>query len=83
MSPCIGLSYLDLNQEVEGSTRPRDAFPDGDDLDLRYRACISNTGKFSGMISFNLGSIQEILVAGEYNFSPNSDRFVDPTTYRF
>ena len=83
IAPYVGVSYLDLDQEVEGTTRLRDAFPDGDDLELRYTARISNEDKFSGVVGFNLGFIQGISFSGEYNVGENSDRFVVSTTYRF
>ncbi len=83
VSPFVGVSYLDINQVVEGTTRLRGAFPDGDDLAVRYKARISNEDKWSGIIGLNLGFIQGFSVAGEYNYSPNSERFVLSSTYRF
>lgn len=83
ISPFVGVSYLDIDQVVEGVARLRDAFPDGDDLSVRYRASISNQDKWSGVVGLNLGFIQGFSVAGEYNYSGNSERFVVSTTYRF
>ena len=83
VSPFIGLSYLDIDQVVEGTTRLRGAFPDGDDLAVHYKARISNADKWSGIIGINLAFIQGFSVAGEYNYSPNSERLVLSTTYRF
>ena len=82
-SPFVGVSYLDIDQIVEGTTRLRDAFPDGDDLEVRYRAKISNEDKWAAVIGLNLGFIQGFAVSGEYNYSENSDRFVISSTYRF
>ena len=83
VSPYIGLSYLDLDQVVEGTTALKDAFPDGDSLDVRYRARISNANKWSGIVGLNLGFIQGFAIAGEFNFYSEDTRTVLSTTYRF
>jgi len=83
VSPFIGVSYLDIDQIVEGTTRLRNAFPDGDDLAVRYKAKISNKAKWSGVIGLNLGFIQGVSLAGEFNLNPDSNRFVFSSTYRF
>jgi hypothetical protein len=83
VSPFVGVSYLDINQVVEGTTRLPDAFPDGEELAVRYKARISNKDKWSGVIGLNLGYVQGVSIAGEYNYSPRSKRFLLSSTFRY
>ena len=83
VAPFVGVSYLDLDQVVEGVTGLQDAFPDGDSLDVRYRARISNTNKWSGIIGLNLGFVQGFSLSAEYNFNKDDERTVLSGTYRF
>lgn len=83
ISPFVGVSYLDLDQVVEGTTRLKNAFPDGDDLELRYSARISNEDKWSTIVGLNIGLSQGISIVGEYNNNGSAERFVLSTTYRF
>lgn len=83
ISPFVGVTYLDIDQVVEGTTRLRDAFPDGDDLEVRYKAKISNEDKWAVVVGLNIGFMKGFAVSGEYNYSENSDRFLLTSTYRF
>ena len=50
LSAYVGADYLDVDQTVNGTTSLPDAFPDGDDLNVRYRIDQSNTDKWSGLV---------------------------------
>lgn len=82
-APYVGVSYLDYDQTIEGTTRLPDAFPDGDSLDVRYRARSTNVDKYSGVIGLNIGFENGMGLQMEYNKSPNGERFVLSATQRF
>ena len=83
LAPYVGVSYLDYEEEIEGVTKLDDAFPDGDSLDVRYRATSTNTDKWSGVIGLNMGFRNGVSVQGEYNKSPGGDRVLLSLVQRF
>lgn len=66
-APYIGVSYLNYDQDIEGVTRLSNAFPDGDDLSVRYRATSTNADKYSGVIGLNIGFENGMGLQMEYN----------------
>lgn len=82
-APYIGISYFDLDQTVEGVTRLPDAFPNGESLDVRYKARTQNRDKWSGVIGLNLGFQNGMSFNVEWAASENSDRTVIGGTIRF
>lgn len=83
ISPFVGVSYLNLDQIVEGTTRLNDAFPDGDSLDVRYRVKVSNSNKWSGVLGLNLGFVQGYSVAAEVNMNSTDERLLVSASKRF
>lgn len=83
VSPYLGVSYFYLDQVVEGTTRLPDAFPDGDSLDVRYKAQVENDDRWSGVAGVNLGFISGYSITAEVNFSDNNARTVIGASYRF
>ncbi|SHJ22062.1 hypothetical protein SAMN05444000_10662 [Shimia gijangensis] len=82
-APYIGVSYLNYDQYIEGVTALANAFPDNDDLNVRYRARSTNVDKFSGVIGLNIGFENGMGVQMEYNKSPSGERFVLSGVQRF
>ncbi len=82
-APYVGLNYFVLDQTVEGVTRLNDAFPNGDSLEVRYRADVQNIDRWAVALGLNLGFIQGYSLTGEYSYSANSDRFLLSASYRF
>jgi len=83
ISPYFGASYLDIDSEVEGVTSLKDAFPNGDDLFVRYRVQQSNIDKISAVVGLNLGFKNGTSIQAEYNKSRGGERFVLTGSYRF
>lgn len=82
-APYIGVSYLNYDQIIEGTTGVAGAFPDGDDLSVRYRARSTNVDKYSGVIGLNIGFTNGMGIQMEYNKSANSERYVVSAVQRF
>lgn len=82
-APYIGVSYLDYDEEIEGVTGLPNAFPDGDSLEVRYRAQSTNVDKFSGVIGLNVGFKNGMGIQAEYNKSQSGERFVLSGVTRF
>lgn len=83
LSPYLGAAYLDLDETITGVARAPGAFPDGDRLEVRYRAKLKNQDQWSGVLGLNIGLLSGLSFQGEYNKSSNSERFQLSTTYRF
>lgn len=83
LAPYIGVNYLDLDQIVEGVTRLNDAFPNGDSLEVRYKAQIENIDKVALVLGVNFGFVNGVAITGEYTWSPRSERILLAATYRF
>lgn len=82
-APYIGVSYLDYDEEIRGVTRLENAFPDGDSLEVRYKANSTNVDKWSGVIGLNVGFKNGVSVQGEYNKSRSGDRLLVSLVQRF
>ena len=83
LSAYVGADYLDVDQTVNGTTSLSDAFPDGDDLNVRYRIDQSNTDKWSGLVGMTFGLRRGIGVIAEAAFGENSHRYMASAYYRF
>lgn len=84
VSPYFGASYLYVNSTVEGVTRLSDAFPDGDDLYVRYRIDQQNADRWSGVLGLNVGFSNGTALQAEYNRNGGGgERFVLAASYRF
>ena len=83
LTPYLGISYLDLNTRVQGVATLRDAFPDGDDLNVRYDIQLDNVDKFSGVLGLGIGQQNGFGMQFEWNKSPNSERLVLSIEKRF
>lgn len=83
LTPYFGISYLDIDTRVQGVATLRDAFPDGDDLNVRYDIQLDNVDKFSGLLGFNIGLQNGFGFQFEWNKSARSERFVLSGGYRF
>ncbi len=82
-APYIGISYLDYDEEIEGVTGLPNAFPDGDSLEVRYRAQSTNVDKYSGVIGLNVGFQNGMGIQAEYNKNQSGERFVLSSVIRF
>lgn len=82
LAPYIGVSYFNLDQIVEGTTRLPDAFPDGDSLDVRYRIRTENLDKWTGVVGLNIGLVNALSLGGEFAYSENSQRITLVVNYR-
>lgn len=83
ISPYFGVTYLDLNNIVEGFARLRGLFPDGDDLAVRYSGIFENENKYAGIIGFNLGLKSGWDISAEVNFNETDRRGLFGVTKRF
>ena len=83
LSPYFGISYLDLDTRVQGVTGLADAFPDGDDLNVRYDVQLDNLDKYAGLLGLNIGLQSGLNFQVEWNKSANSERWVISAGYRF
>jgi len=83
LTPFFGVNYLDIDTRVQGVSTLRDAFPDGDDLNVRYDVQLDNTDKYSGIVGLGFGFTNGMGVQFEWNKSPHSERFVLAAEMRF
>lgn len=83
LSAYVGADYLDVDQTVNGTTGLPGAFPDGEDLNVRYRIDQSNTDKWSGLVGMTFGLKRGIGVIAEAAFGENSHRYMASAYYRF
>jgi hypothetical protein len=68
---------------VNGVSTLRDAFPDGDDLNVRYDIQLNNTDKFAGILGLGIGVTNGMGIQFEWNKSARSERFVLSCEVRF
>lgn len=83
LTPYIGVSYLDIDTRVNGVSTLRDAFPDGDDLNVRYDIQVDNTDKFAGILGLGMGFTNGMRIQLEWNKSARSERFLLSGELRF
>ena len=83
LSAYLGADYLDVDQTVNGTTSLANAFPDGDDLNVRYRVDQENTDKWAGVIGMTFGLKRGIGVIAEVALGPDSHRYMASAYYRF
>lgn len=83
LTPFFGINYLDINTRVQGVSTLKNAFPDGDDLNVRYDVQVDNTDKYAGILGFTLGFTNGFGIQFEWNKSENSERFVLSGDFRF
>ncbi len=83
LTPYVGINYIDIDTRVQGVATLRDAFPDGDELNVRYDIKLDNTDKYSGIAGLSFGFTNGMGVQLEWNKSDNSDRFVLSAGMRF
>ena len=82
LSRYFGAVYLGLNETVTGVATAPGAFPDGDQLKVRYRVNLENQDQWSGVLGLNIGLRSGLSFQCEYNGSANSERMQLLTTYR-
>ena len=83
LSPFIGINYLDISTRVQGVSTLKDAFPDGDDLNVRSDIQLDNTDKYTGILGFGMGFKNGMGLQVEWNKSADSERFVLSGNFRF
>lgn len=83
LTPFIGINYLDINTRVQGVSTLKNAFPDGDDLNVRYDIQLDNTDKYSGIMGLGMGFKNGMALSFEWNKSADSERFVLSGDFRF
>ena len=76
LTPYFGISYLELDTRVQGVATLGDAFPDGDDLNVRYDIQLNNVDKYSGVLGLGIGLANGFGMQFEGNKSANSERLV-------
>jgi hypothetical protein len=82
-TPFFGINYLDIDTRVQGVATLMDAFPDDDDLNVRYDVQLDNTDKYSGILGLGMGFTNGMGVQFEWNKSSRSERFVLSGEIRF
>ena len=83
LTPFFGVSYMDIDTRVNGVSTLRDAFPDGDDLNVRYDIQLDNTDKYAGIVGLSIGFTNGMGIQFEWNKSARSERFVLSGEVRF
>ena len=83
LTPFFGVNYLDIDTRVQGVATLRDAFPDGDDLNVRYDIKLDNTDKYAGIVGLGIGFTNGMGIQFEWNKSSGSERFVLAAEMRF
>jgi hypothetical protein len=83
LTPYFGINYLDIDTRVLGVATLRDAFPDGDDFNVRYDIQLDNTDKYAGIVGLSIGFTNGIALQFEWNKSSGSERFVLAAEKRF
>jgi hypothetical protein len=83
LSVYTGADYLDVDQTVNGTTKLPDAFPDGDDLNVRYRVDQNNADKWSAVLGMTFGLKRGIGVIAEAAIGEDSHRYMASAYYRF
>ena len=83
LTPFFGVNYLDIDTRVQGVATLRDAFPDGDDLNVRYDIKLDNTDKYAGIVGLGFGFTNGMGIQFEWNKSSGSERFVLAAEMRF
>jgi hypothetical protein len=83
LTPFFGINYLDINTRVQGTSMLKNAFPDGDDLNVRYDIQLDNTDKYSGILGLAVGFTNGMAINFEWNKSADSERFVLSGNFRF
>ncbi len=83
LTPFFGINYLDIDTRVQGVSMLKNAFPDGDDLNVRYDIQLDNTDKYSGILGFAVGFTNGMAINFEWNKSAESERFVLSGDFRF
>ncbi|HEX7853684.1 MAG TPA: outer membrane beta-barrel protein [Sphingobium sp.] len=82
-SPYFGADYFDLNTQVEGTLRVANAFPDGDDLSLRYQVQLENESKWAALAGLNVEFDERWYAQAEYSRNNTSHRLVASVSWRF
>ena len=82
-TPFFGVNYLDISTRVQGVSTLKDAFADGDDLNVRYDIQLDNTDKYAGILGLSFGFTNGMGIQFEWNKSEKSERFVLAGDYRF
>jgi len=83
LSPFFGVNYLDIDTRVQGTTSLKDAFPDGDSINVRYDIQLDNEDKNTVILGLTTGFTNGMSVVFEWNKSSNSERFVLSGTVRY
>ena len=83
LSAYLGVDYLNVSQTVNGVTEVPNAFPDGDDLNVRYRIDQDNVDKLAGVIGMSFGLREGIGVVAEAAFGEDSHRYMASAYYRY
>ncbi len=83
LTPYFGINYLDIDTRVQGVATLRDAFPDGDDFNVRYDIQLDNTDKYAGIVGLSIGFTNGMGIQFEWNKSSGSERFVLSGEARF
>jgi hypothetical protein len=78
-----GVDYMKIDQVVNGISSLANAFPDGDDLSVRYRVDLANADLFNVVLGLTLGFRPHIGIITEATFGPDSHRYMASLYYRF
>ena len=72
LTPFFGVSYMDIDTRVQGVATLKEAFPGGDDLNVRYDIQLDNTDKYAGIVGLSIGLTNGMGIQFEWNKSANS-----------
>jgi hypothetical protein len=83
VDPYVTVNWFKLDTRVQGTTGLPGAFPDGDDLSVRYDAHVENVDDYSLGVGVNAGLDSGLALQAEYGYAPHGERFLLTIVQRF
>lgn len=83
VDPYVTVNWFKLDTRVQGTTELPGAFPDGDNLSVRYDAHVRNVDDYSLGVGVNAGLDSGLALQAEYGYAPHGERFLLTIVQRF
>jgi opacity protein-like surface antigen len=83
VDPYVTANWFKLDTRVQGTSQLPGAFPDGDDLSVRYDAHVENVDDYSLGVGVNAGLDDLWALQAEYGYAPHGERFMMSIVRRF
>lgn len=83
VDPYVTVNWFKLDTRVQGTSALPNAFPDGDDLSVRYDAHVENVDDYSLGVGVNAGLDGLWALQAEYGYAPHGERFMLSIVRRF